>query len=66
MKSEGTTNYSSRISGNPRQHNRPVKFDVTDGYVGISSYEADGKVIDRVLLSPSQWKTLVKFVENNS
>jgi hypothetical protein len=38
-----------------------VTFDIVDGYVGITQ-RPDGN-IERVLLSPAQYKALVAFVE---
>jgi hypothetical protein len=67
VKSKGTTNYSSRISGNRTNHGRAARFDITDGYVGIQEYEKDGKTVaNRVLLTPDQWEILVEFVKDNS
>lgn len=57
----GITRYSERINGSPRNYNWPVRFDVTDGYVGITQMEGD-VVKDRVLLSPAQVQQLLEFV----
>lgn len=57
----GITTYSERILGAPRNYNWPVRFDMTDGCLGISQVE-DDKVIDRVLLSPKQVSELLTFI----
>jgi len=55
------TDYSGRIAGTPQNHGLAVRFDVTDGFVGISQF--DGKrVADRVLLSPGQMRALFRFL----
>ena len=58
----GTTYYSEQINGSRGNYNWPVRYDFTDGYLGISQTE-DGKVKDRVLLSPAQVKELMEFVQ---
>lgn len=57
-----TTCYSPAIPGNEGNHEWPVEFDWTDGYIGIVQPQ-DGR-LDRVLLSPAQVKALVAFVKN--
>lgn len=57
---KGRTYYSDRFKGTPGNYNWEVSFDLTDGYLGINQIE-DGKVKDRVLLSPAQVKELVNF-----
>jgi hypothetical protein len=59
---KGRTYYSGEIEGARGNYGWPVKYDLTDGYLGISQTE-DGKVKDRVLLSPKQVKELTEFVE---
>lgn len=59
---KGRTYYSDKIEGAPRNYNWPARYDLTDGYVGISQFEDDGNVKDRVLLSPKQVKELAEFV----
>jgi hypothetical protein len=59
---KGQTHYSEKINGARGNYNWPVRFEVTDGYLGIWQYE-DGKVKDCVLLSPKQVSELTKFVE---
>ena len=58
---KGITNYSERIKGSPRNYNWSVRFDLTDGCLGISQIEGD-EVKDRVLLSPTQVRGLIDFV----
>lgn len=60
----GMTVYSRRESGDTGNHRRAVRFDVTDGYVGITEYGGDDGtiVLERVLLSPKQWFALKRFM----
>lgn len=59
---KGTTRYSARIDGDTGNHGRPVRFDLTDGYLGITTW-VFGKV-ERVLLSPGQVKKLLAFLKD--
>lgn len=59
---KGRTYYSARIDGARGNYNLPVRFDMTDGFLGITQVESE-KVSDRVLLSPEQVKKLIAFVE---
>lgn len=61
-KMKGRTYYSNKIKGARGNYGWPAKYDITGGYLGITQYE-DGKVKDRVLLSPTQLKKLSEFVE---
>ena len=60
--------YSSEIAGDEGNYGWVVKFDkggkpgATKGYVGITQCE-NGKVKDRVLLSPGQVEELAKFLK---
>lgn len=54
--------YSEQIVGNDRNHKLAVRFDEGCGYVGINQYDANGKVSDRILLTPDQARKLVAFV----
>ena len=66
-KERGLTDYSERIQGEIRNHERAVRFDYTDGFVGINAYEgnaSDAALTDRILLSPGQWKAIVAFVKS--
>jgi hypothetical protein len=60
MKS-GTTEYSAEIEGTTGNYNYPVRFDITDGFLGVDQTK-DGQ-IERVLLSPQQVKELIAFVK---
>ena len=51
------TTYSVKVPGDARNHQLPVVFDDTDGYIGITQ---DG---GRVLLSPEQVKALLRFLK---
>ena len=55
------TVYSEKIEGTSGNYAWPVKFDFTDGFVGIDQYK-DGDT-DRVLLSPAQGRELIAFVK---
>lgn len=60
----GVTDYSDPVVGEWRNHGHTARFDVTDGFIGITQYDGDGATVtDRVLLSPSQWSELVAFVD---
>ena len=56
------TTYSDKIPGTTGNYNWPVRFDKTDGFIGITQLETDGSVKDRVLLSPKQIAKLQKFI----
>lgn len=56
-----TTHYSAQIEGDRGNWRRPVQFDRTDGYIGITQFNEDGGV-DRVLLSPAQVRQLKTFL----
>jgi len=62
MTDKGRMIYSKQIKGARGNHRLPVRFDKTDGYIGIRQIE-NGRVSDRVLLSPAQMRALIKFVE---
>jgi hypothetical protein len=52
-----TTRYSIRVKGNKSNYFLDAQFDLTsDGYLGITQDK------DRVLLTPDQIATLVKFL----
>lgn len=59
------TEYSERIEGDRWNWDKAMRFDVTDGYVGITSFDDDGHVIQRVLLTPQQIKALIRFVKDH-
>ena len=52
------TKYSAEIKGARGNYNWSVSFDKTNGYIGIL------QTGDHVLLSPAQFKALVKFAES--
>lgn len=54
---DGNYRYSQEIPGYESNHNWAVTFDVVGHCVGINQ----GR--ERVLLSPAQYKALVRFVE---
>jgi hypothetical protein len=58
------TVYSESIDGERGNYYWPVCFDMTRGYVGITQAENKDsvEVKDRVLLSPAQFRELIKFV----
>lgn len=56
--------YSERVKGERANHGHTCRFDVMDGFVGITQFEGDtDQVTDRVLLSPRQWAALVAFLK---
>lgn len=58
------TKYSEKITGERRNYNWAVRFDITgNGFVGITQYDGD-TVKDRVLLSPDQVAKLSRFVSS--
>lgn len=58
----GQTRYSDKIEGNRGNFNWSAKYDLTNGYLGLTQAEGD-EVKDRVLLSPAQVKELTEFIE---
>lgn len=58
---KGETVYSDKIEGTRGNYAWPVKFDFTDGFVGIDQYR-NGEM-DRVLLSQVQVRELIAFVK---
>lgn len=61
MAQRGRTYYSEKIEGARGNYDWPARFDVTDGYIGITQYDGEA-VKDRVLLSPKQVKELLNFI----
>lgn len=58
---KGDTQYSERIRGARGNFDWAARFDMTDGYFGITQFEGEA-VKDRVLLSPAQVLELLDFV----
>lgn len=63
----GDTRYSEEIEGARGNYDWPVRFDVTDGYIGITqTHEPEApheqRTIERVLLSPKQVEALLDFL----
>lgn len=56
----GTTRYSDKVPGAEGNYRHAARFDVTNGYIGITQW-TDASV-ERVLLSPAQMRALVAFV----
>lgn len=56
MAKAGITTYSEKIAGERGNHDLPARFDVTDGFLGITQNDA------RVLLSPKQARELTAFI----
>lgn len=59
------TRESEPVAGARGNWHWPVRYDLTSGYLGITQYETDGAVKDRVLLSPDQVRALVAFVRRH-
>jgi hypothetical protein len=57
--------YSEKIPGSTSNYHWPVRFDSSDGHIGITQFDDKDqeKVVDRVLLSPAQVRALVAFVK---
>jgi len=62
MKTDSVTRYSRVEIGDAANHGRHARFDYTGGYIGISDMNDKGFDGDRVLLTPKQFRALVKFV----
>ena len=53
------TRYSVKIKGDRGNYYWAVRFDMTDGgYLGITQYDENGELKDRVLLSPKQFAAI--------
>ncbi len=53
--------YSRRIPGQRQNYGWAVRFDETEGSLGIQQYDEDGDSAARVLLSPKQVEALMVF-----
>jgi hypothetical protein len=60
-KETGLTYYSETIEGHSRNFDLGARFDMSDGFLGISQKEGD-KWTERVLLSPAQVQALQNFI----
>lgn len=60
MDVRGRTYYSEKIKGDSGNYDFVVRFDVTDGYIGLTQYDGE-EVKDRILLSPSQVTEFLNF-----
>jgi hypothetical protein len=58
---KGETVYSDKIESEPGNYNWSVRFDFTDGFVGID--QDKDHVLCRVLLSKTQVRELIAFVK---
>lgn len=58
---KGRTYYSERIKGERGNYNWPARFDLTNGFVGVTQFDGD-EVKDRILLSPKQVRELNAFL----
>lgn len=67
----GITDYTKEIPGERGNHNRPMVFDFTDGFIGITAFEEPAPKVgrrqnfkgQRVLMSPDQFEALIEFVQ---
>lgn len=57
----GITRYSEKLKGARGNYNWAARFDITDGYLGITQFDGEA-VKDRVLLSPAQVQELLEFL----
>lgn len=60
------THYSDEIPGARGNYNWPVTYDLTGGFLGITQKDENGKVKDRILLSPKQAQELTRFLARQS
>jgi len=58
---KGITRYSDKVPGSRGNYGLAVRFDKTDGYVGITQFGRNVNTVDRILLSPKQFAALVEF-----
>lgn len=58
----GITRYSKIIPGSRGNYGWTVRYDLLDGYLGITQVEG-GEIKDRILLSGKQVKALLDFVK---
>ena len=58
--------YSGMIAGNAGNYKLAVRFDEGCGYVGINQLDGNGRLSDRILLSPAQVQALISFVNHNN
>ena len=57
-----TTVYSRKYPGDWTNHGLVARFDLTDDYVGITQVDPVDGIRGRVVLTPSQWEALTRFV----
>lgn len=63
-KQTGLTYYSYKHFGDSGNYRFISRFDETDGYVGITQWDPEKEVdSSRVLLSPKQVESLIRFVK---
>jgi len=61
--------YSDKIPGDKHNYKWAVRFDNTGpadyvhepGYIGVTQFDEEGNLKERVLLSPKQMDALIKF-----
>jgi hypothetical protein len=61
MANNGRTTYSEKIKGARGNYGWLARFDLTNGYLGITQFDGE-KVCDRALLSPTQVQELLEFI----
>ena len=61
-KTTNETHYGPWLAGDSGNYDLPVRFDRTDGYVGISQKD-DAATTERVLLTPRQVRALRAFIQ---
>lgn len=60
------THYSAEVDGDRGNSQQRVRFDVTDGYVGITQWPGPDAPASRVLLSPAQLTALRAFLREDA
>ena len=66
VRETGITHYSDPIAGERSNHNWGVRYDWTDGILGVTQRDDNGAFKDRVLLSPTQVRALLAFIKEHS
>lgn len=63
---EEITEYGEHVEGDAGNYFWKTRFNITDGYVGITQSDAPHvNDTSRVLLSPDQVKALIRFVKDH-
>lgn len=58
----GLTKYSRLVGGTRANHNLSARFDLTDGFLGITQFDSNTKKSERVLLNRKQVAEMLQFI----